>query len=340
MPDITTPRKRPTRNDVAERAQVSSAVVSYVMTGAKHVTPETAKRVRTAMEELGYRPNSTARALRTGRTHTLALIVADVSNPFFSEYALQLEIAATERGYALLIANSHESLETEVRLLDEIAQRGVDGVMLSSVRHASDRSSLDAIPVPVMWIDAFHPAEGAASVGVDIRHSARTVVRHLAEVHGCRSVGLVIGASSQQTTDPRVLGWAEAIEEIGLEPGPVVTTTWTREGGIEAARMLLDTPNRPDAVFAGSDLLGIGVLRGAADLGLRVPEDLRIISYDGTAESAFSVPRLTSFKQPVREMARAAIDTIIDFTPDKAHHTLFRGELLLRESCGCAPAAP
>ncbi|KQQ03331.1 MULTISPECIES: LacI family DNA-binding transcriptional regulator [unclassified Rathayibacter] len=336
MADTARSRRAPTRNDVAERAGVSTAVVSYVVTGAKNVTPEKERRVRDAIEALGYRPNSSARALRSGRTHVLALLMPDTSNPYFAEYALQIETAATERGYALLIANTHDDPAREVTLLNEMHSRGVDGVILASVFHESLQPAADPT-IPTVLIDSFHSVAGVPSLGLDAVESAHTVVRHLVEVHGCRSIDLVIGASSDPTgaRDLRQIGWEEALSAAGLPRGSVEITSWTREGGLLAAERLLSGPDRPDAVFAGSDLVGIGLLRGAADLGIRVPEELAIISYDGTSESAFSIPRLTTLQQPVAVMARRAIDTVISASSPSSGHTAFRGELVLRESCGC-----
>ncbi|MWV48643.1 substrate-binding domain-containing protein [Rathayibacter sp. VKM Ac-2803] len=328
--------RAPTRNDVAERAQVSTAVVSYVLTGAKNVTPEKQRRVREAIAELGYRPNSSARALRTGRTHVLALLMPDSSNPYFAEFAMQIESAAAERGYALIITNTHDDPEREVRLLNEMHSRGVDGVILASVFHESLQPAADPA-IPTVLIDSFSPVAGAPSIGLDAVASAHAVVRHLVEAHGCRSIDLVLGASSDPTgaTDPREIGWAEALSAAGLPLGSVEITSWTREGGLLAAERLLSGSRRPDAVFAGSDLLGIGLLRGASDLGIRVPEELAIISYDGTSESAFSIPRLTTLEQPVAAMARRAIDLVTSPSSPHSGHTAFHGELILRESCGC-----
>lgn len=358
MSDESTPRRAPTRNDVAELAQVSTAVVSYVITGAKRVAPETAERVRAAIAELGYRPNYNARALRTGRSQTLALLVPDIGNPYFAEFASHLETAAADRGLALVIANTHGDEATEIELREAMRSRGVDGLMVASVLRADQQPPHGDGGLPTVLIDAFQPADGVSSIGFDGATSVHTIVDHLSAVHGAQSIALAIGPGSEHDPDPRRIGWADALDAAGLAPGRLVTTEWSREGGIRAAQQLFgddaekprpgvegadrvgraDRLPRPDAVIAGSDLIAIGLLRGAHDLGLRVPDDLLIISYDGTAESAFSVPRLTTMRQPVRDMARAAVDTLLDSPPQEAHHTSFGGDLIIRESCGCGTA--
>lgn len=337
MPGVPHIEKAPTRNDVAELARVSTAVVSYVLTGAKNVTPEKQRRVREAIAALGYRPNASARALRTGRTDVLALLIPDNSNPYFAEFALHIESAAAEHGYALIIANTHDDPARELRLLDEIRSRGVDGLVVASVFRESWAHRITTPSTPTVLIDSFHEVELVPTVGVDTVASARSAVQHLVEVHGCRTVDLVLGPSNDPpgVIDPREIGWAEALAAAGLPNRTVEITNWTREGGMLAAERLLTGPDRPDAVFAGSDLIGIGLLRGAADMGLRVPEDVAVISYDGTSESAFSIPRLTTVKQPVSAMAHAAIDIVVGRAQPKTGHTAFHGELIVRESCGC-----
>lgn len=342
MPDESPARKQPTRNDVAERAKVSTAIVSHVVTGAKRVSPEYTRRVLAAIDELGYRPNKNARALRTGRTEVLALLIPDVSNPYYAEFALQIEIAASERGHVLITANTHDDPEVELRLLREMGSRNVDGIIIASVFHGNQPRPPEYGEIPTLLIDAFQPADGLPTIGLNATESAKTIVQHLAEVHRCVSIALAMGPSSgpADPADPRKIGWAEALTAAGLPMGQVSALGWTREDGRQAAKRLLTGPSRPDAIFAASDQIGIGLIRGVADLGLRVPEDVKVISYDGTLETAFTVPRLTTLQQPIQEMARSAIDTIIDYTPQRALHTVFQGELVLRESCGCGDPTP
>lgn len=331
-----TREKAVTRLDVAQRAGVSTAVVSYVMTGAKRVGPETEARVRRAIDELGYRPNGNARALKTGKTEMLGLVIPDVSNPYYSEFALQMEVAAAERGHALIVANSHADPRTEEKLVDSLRGRGVDGLLVASVFHAGSRAEMHPGEAPIVWVDAFDPEPGTASVGASAEAGSRQAVEHLIRVHGHRTIGIALGHSNREATDPRLLGWAAALDAAGLPLGPVAQTEWNREGGLEAANRLLGADNPPDAVFAASDLVALGLIRGAADLGVSIPGDLALVSYDGIEEGSYSLPRLTTFQQPVREMSRAAVDIIIGYEPQRAGHRAFDGTLTVRESCGCA----
>lgn len=331
-----TSRGTVTRADVARHAGVSTAVVSYVLTGARAVRPETEGRVRQAIEELGYRPNATARALRTGRTDTLGVVFADVSNPYFGEFALEIEAAARARGRSIMMANSHADPQNEVRLVRTLLDRQVDGLIVASVFNAAQRpATLDA-RTPAVWIDAFDSDPEVASIGSDYVEGARMVTSHLIEHHQHRSVALAVGASHRDSVDPRKVGWHAVLQDAGLPLDDVVKTEWSREGGLLAGRALLTGRVPPEAIFAGSDLMAIGVLRAAHEAGLRVPEDLAIVSFDGTMETQYSAPSLTTHRQRISDMARLAVATITAEEPPAPCHTTFTGDLIIRESCGCA----
>jgi LacI family transcriptional regulator len=307
-----------TRADVARYAGVSTAVVSYVVNnGPKAVAPDTAARVRRAVELLDYRPNVNAQALRKGTTEMLGLVLSDPTNPFFTEFAAAIGTEAFEYGHALMIATAGSSPDTETRLIDDLVRRQVDGLIVASVFGRPDlalsRTSRDAA---IVWIDARGPVPGYPSVGSDSQAAARLGVEHLVAVHGHRSVGLVVGASDGPDPDPREQGWQAALHAADLDDGPVARVAWSREGGYEGGRRLLRSRNPPTAVFASSDLQAIGLLRAAHERGLNVPGDLAVVGFDGTKESEYCWPPLTVVAQPI-----------------------FPAPLVVRQSCGCAPEA-
>lgn len=341
---IENPRQAPvrpvTRADVARYAGVSSAVVSYVINdGPKPVAERTAARVRAAIDLLGYRPNVSARALRGGSTHVLGLVVSDIGNPFFAEFALQIEAEAGARGYALMMANSHANAETEVRVVADLRSRQVDGLILASVDAFSARlHSLKTAGPKIVIIDCPGPVPGYCTIGSDAAGGSLAVVSHLIEVHQRSSVGLVIGEGTAGA-DPRESGWREATRAAGLPDGPVARTAFSREGGYTAAKRLLDTSNPPSAIFASSDLQAIGAMRAIREAGLRVPDDVAVVSFDATKESGFTCPPLTAARQPVRDMAVAAVSSLLTPGPSLPGHHMFDMDLIVRQSCGC-PAEP
>ena len=332
--------KAVTRDDVARYAGVSSAVVSYVVNdGPRPVAAATAARVREAIDLLGYRPNAAARALKVGSTGLLALVVPDSSNPFFAEFSLEIERAATKRGLALLVANSNSDIELESRLLADLAARQVDGLIVSGAAGPPPRGSGSGSPTPTVYIDCALPVPGRHTLGSDAFGGARQAVEHLLVVHDHRTVALVIGVGAGSTTDQREAGWQQALEDADRPPGPVVRVPFTRNGGYLAGLRLFRSRPLPDAVFASNDIQAVGLMRAAHELGIALPDEVAIVSFDGTQESEYSWPPITSARQPVKEMAEAALRTVLDPTRVPSHQE-FPMDLLIRRSCGCPDPAP
>jgi LacI family transcriptional regulator len=343
-----------TRNDVAEYAGVSTAVVSYVVNeGPRRVSPETRERVLEAIRVLGYRPNATARALRMGTTRTFGLITPDSGNPLFAELAKAIDKEAAARGYVVLQTSADGDPDTEHAKIAELLTRQVSGLLLVAPTKDPD---LDDVDVPVVAINRTLPT--ASSVRSQYREGARQGVEHLIG-HGHRTIGLVIGGtrrgggsrsgdtsrsggggesgggeSGGRRTPERALGWRDALEHAGLEAGPIVRTTFSRRGGYDAGRELLDATPRPTAIFASSDLQAVGVLRAIHEAGLNVPDDIAVLAFDGTAETEYSWPPLSVVRQPLEQLAHQAVTRLID-GPDAIEAVTCPTELILRRSCGC-----
>ncbi|MBS1907772.1 MAG: LacI family DNA-binding transcriptional regulator [Actinobacteria bacterium] len=322
-----------TRNDVARLAGVSTAVVSYVLNGSKRVSPQTAAKVHDAVAMLGYRPNQAARALRLGSPEMLGIVVPDATNAFFADLTHEVELAAEERGLALLTANADRSPERERRLVEKFVTRRVDGMLLSSTLAVPDARALVPGDVPFVLMNQFDDMPGVNTIGVNLFEGARLGVEHLAS-HGHRTVGLVSGITAGGDLDPREAGWRAAIEQQGLEPGPIVREPFTKPGGYAAGRWLIETNTLPRAMFVSSDQMAVGLLLALHESNIRVPDDVAIVSFDGTRDGEYSWPPLTSVSQPVRLMARAAVAVLVDGAPETSKQ-LFAPALVRRVSCGC-----
>jgi LacI family transcriptional regulator len=332
---VPSPQQSVTRDDVARLAGVSTAVVSYVVNeGPKKVAPDTAARVREAIRILGYRPNAAARALRLGASEMLGFVMPDASNPFFVQFAHAVEDAAGSRGHAVLLANSDEDAAKERANIRNLASRKVDGVVIASQLSPSEINDLMDTVVPIVFIDRDSAVEGYDTIGVDFRAAARGAVRHLIE-HGHRNIALVMGsASAGGGADGRELGWLDALAEAGLPEGAVIRAAFTLAGGYQAGKRLLAGVNPPTAIFASSDLQGIGVLRALHEANIAVPEEVALVAFDNVTETEYSWPPLTTVKQPVKEMAEAAVAKLLEPQTQKSH-TLFPTQLIIRRSCGC-----
>jgi LacI family transcriptional regulator len=310
-------------------------VVSYVVNGTKKVGAATEERVRDAVAKLGYRANPSARALRLGSTEMLGMVMPTAMNPYFAQLAHEVEVAAAKRGYMVLTFTSDSSVVAERDQLEQLAGRLVDGVFLCSTVSEPDLRSLDLAGIPIVLLNNSVTLPTRDSVGVDLLHGAHLAVEHLAE-HGYTDIGMVAGVGDVggDQQDARETGWLESLERLGLTPGAIVRGTFTPDGGYEAMRRLIRSRSVPRALFVGSDQMARGVLRAAHEAGLRVPEDVAVVSFDGSLDAAYSWPTLTSVAQPLSEMAEAAVDALVG-PPHERLHLVVDAHLVLGRSCGC-----
>ncbi len=330
-----------TRNQVARLAGTSSAVVSYVVNnGPRPVAAATRTRVLAAIDELGYRPNGLARALKVRRTLALGLVVPDSSNPFFAELARVIEDAAYQHGYTLLVGNAADDDQRETSYVRAFGERQMDGLLLiSSEGSRSVVEELDHLRAAVVVVDRFLPGVQAATIVADNQGGGRAATAHLIG-HGHVRIACLAGPSDLTPSADRHRGWARALAEAGLdpEPGLLLRGRFDRLAGYQATRRLLGQSRPPTALFASTDTQAIGALKAVADAGRRVPDDLAIASFDGIAESAYTIPGLTTVQQPIELMGRRAIDRLLDRLhapqgPPTAE--VLPVQLLLRGSCGC-----
>lgn len=335
------PTGRVTRADVAAAAGTSVAVVSYVVNnGPRPVAHDTRARVLAAIELTGYRPDAVARALAGGSTRTFGLLVPDVSNRFFAELAHHVEEHAFAVGHLILLADSADDPQRERELMHALIEHRVDGIMLASADADPDLTEALATGTPVVQLDRVAPDAQSSSVTADHEGGARSATAHLVG-HGYRRIALVCGPAHLPTAHARRSGWAAALADAGLEAGPVVEAPFSRVGGLDAGRTLLAGPDRPDAVFVSSDQQALGLLRAAHDLGIRVPDDLGLLTFDGTQDAVYAVPSLSSVVQPLDELAAHAV-RLLTTRPHRPARLTTGHRLALRASCGCAdrPTSP
>jgi LacI family transcriptional regulator len=317
-----------TRDDVARRAGVSVAVVSYVVNnGPRPVAAQTRRRVLKAIEELGYRPDSVARQLRTGRSNAIGVVLPDLSLPHFGEMTQVLSELAAERGQQLIIGSTGWDSSAERRQLEFLAGRRVDGILLMSVNPLGDFEWLVGLGASVVVID-----RPEATV-----KSAAAATGHLLE-HGRERIGFVGGPGDLVVNERRREGWATALATHGLDlvDELVLPAPASQAGGYETAQLLLRRPEPPTGVYIDFDTQAVGFLRATADLGVSVPGDIALVTGEGTSTAAYSVPSLTSVEVPRREIAREALDALAEERGPglrRVSNSDFR--LVTRESCGC-----
>ncbi|MFJ9590436.1 LacI family DNA-binding transcriptional regulator [Streptomyces acidicola] len=319
-----------TRNDVARAAGVSTAVVSYVLNnGPRHVAPATRQRVLDVIAELGYRRDVVARAMKTGSTDSVGLVLPEITPSYFAGMAQQITNAAGACGLSVTVATSNGDVKVERGHVAELAQRRVNGVILFSLEPSQDFSWAGELGVPLLVLDRPRAAEEGA-----------TAASHLAE-HGCRRIARVF-APQYAFVQQRDLGVARALRErgvVGDDAELVVHVEASEKGGYLAARQLLSLSPRPDGAIIDNPRQVTGFLRGATDLGFSVPEDIAVVGYDLDTHAEFTIPRMSSIDINVGEFAARAIEMIRNATPGD-------GLLIMREqgfsftpreSCGHRP---
>ncbi|MGH2910393.1 MAG: LacI family DNA-binding transcriptional regulator [Solirubrobacteraceae bacterium] len=335
-------RRRATRADVAEMAGTSTAVVSYVINdGPRRVAPATAERVRAAIRELDYRPNAVARSLRLQRTRALGLVVPDLANPFFAELASAIEMHASGYGKALLLGNSLDSEDRESDNLRTFIDYRVDGLIVVPVLSGGGSLALlRELDIPVVIVDRLVPGVTAPTVLPDNVAGAEEATDHLLG-HGYASIGCIAGPREIFTAEERLRGWRSAVERAGIaiDERLVVHSEFDRDAAYRAAIMLLSMPDAPRALFVSSDEQAFGVLRAAAKLGLRVPQDLAIVGFDGLRHSRSTVPRLATMRQPLESFGELAVNLVHQQPPPLSQITRLPVTLQTGGTCGCSDDA-
>lgn len=302
-----------TIRDVAKRAGVSISTVSYALTRERPITDEARDRVLEAVRTLGYRGNSVARSLKTGRTMILALVIPDILNPFFTLVARGAEDCARERGYSLVLCNTMVDPDREEEYLWLAQSRRVDGVIYMPGSGASHPvlNELAQQGFPIVVIDEQVPDVESASIFVDNFSGGQLVGRHLGEL-GHRTVGIIGGPPQLSTVPARLRGALAGLAEWGVTvPSDyIVYGDYEIESGRAAMRRLLQIDG-VTAVFAANDMMAIGALQEARDQTLAVPEDLSVVGFDGIPFAAMISPALTTVEQPALHMGGLAVDLLL-----------------------------
>nr|WP_196791587.1 LacI family DNA-binding transcriptional regulator [Motilibacter deserti] len=296
--------------DVAALAGVSPRTVSNVVNDAPYVAAATRARVEQAMRDLGFRPNSAARSLRRGRSGLVALVVPEIGTPYFSALAAALSEAAEERGWTLLVEQSHGDPQRERRLLDGVRDQLVDGVFFSpwGLRPQDLRERLD--PTPLVLLGEQGDTSAADHVVIDNEAAAQEATAHLLGT-GRRRVAAV-GATSpvgRETVRLRRAGWAAAHAAAGIDADPaleVPVESLHRAAGAAAVRRMADGGLRFDALFCFTDELALGAMHALLERGLRVPEDVALVGFDDIEDGRYATPSLTTVSPDLAAIAREA----------------------------------
>lgn len=294
---------------VARMARVSSATVSRTINHVPTVNPKLAARVWDAVHKLNYFPNTQARALVSGRSRMLGLIVTEITNPFFPELIQGFEEVAVEHGYEILIASTSQDPERMKRCVRRMMERKADGiaVMTFGIEHPL-LDQLASQSTPLVFVDVAPERAGISVLRIDYHQGIRQSVQHLAAL-GHRTIAFVTGPPRLHSSQSRLEAFKKAVQECGIpiEPRLIVEGDHTMEGGIAAAGRLIAAGNLPTSIICSNDMLAIGVLHRLSRECLRVPDDISLIGFDDIHMAEMMIPPLTSVRMSRSELARAAV---------------------------------
>lgn len=334
-----------TIRDVAREAGVSQATAARALAGYGYVSGRARARVRAAAERLGYRPHHVARALASGSTMTVGLVVGDIENPFFAAAARGLADALDEQGYTVLLANSDEDLEQERLAVETLLARHVDGLV---VVPASPGSAGHLAPVaeagrPLVLLD--RPVKGLRvdTVMVDNAAGAARAVRHLISHGHCR-IGMVSDSPEIGTSAERIAGYRRALREKGIatDAGLLSIGGPTPADGHAATHALLAAAEPPSALFTANNFMTLGAVRAVRELGLTIPTEVALVGFDDLDWTTIVDPPLTVVAQPVHELGRTVGERLLARLGGGGgvpRRIRLRTELVVRASCGETGAA-
>jgi LacI family transcriptional regulator len=296
--------------DVAREANVSMATVSRVVNGNPNVKPTTRKKVTEVIDRLGYRPNAVARGLASKKTTTVGVIIPDISNQIFAELARGIEDIATMYNYNIILSNSDQNMDKELRLLNTMLGKQVDGLVFMSGNITEQHiSEFEKSPVPIVLASAMEESGKIPSVNIDHEQAVYDAISTFIE-GGHKRIAMVIGPLHEPVNaEKKLLGYKRALSDAGIEYNEelVQEGDYTYDSGMEAFEKYLESDIKPTAVFVGSDEMALGVVHAAADKGFVIPNDFEVITSENTKLSLMVRPQLTTIVQPLYDIGAVAM---------------------------------
>jgi LacI family transcriptional regulator len=325
--------------EVAARAKVSTATISRTINQSSLVTPETAERVWRVIHELGFYPNTQARALVSGRSNIFGLIISDISNPFFPELVKSFEDSAIRRNYEVIVANTDYKSERMAVCVRRMIERKVDGVAIMTSE--MDRPLIDELArqqQPIVFLDLGKVKPYISNIAVDYGKGIREAVQHLVSREH-RRFAFISGPLSLKSSQTRRSAVLSHLRSCGISDRQLLVVEGNHkiDGGEAAMRQILASARNPTAILASNDLTAIGALRAIHNAGLRVPQDISLVGFDDIELAQFTQPALTTVRLSREEIGREAFSALYAATEDNStagQEIRISTSLIVRESTG------
>jgi len=301
--------------DVAREANVSMATVSRVVNGNPNVKPTTRKKVLDTIERLGYRPNAVARGLASKKTTTVGAIIPDISSIFFSELTRGIEDIATMYKYNIILSNSDQNKEKELRLIDTMLEKQVDGIVFMGGKITEDHiKQFKTANVPVVLAATQDETKTLPSINIDYRQAAYEATNYLLNSIE-EQPAFIKGNDYVQSNGLKFEGYMQALRDasIDVDESLIIEEETTYNGGISAVNKLLEQEKKPKGIFVATDEMAVGVIHSLQDGGLRVPEDVEVFGFNNTRVSLMVRPTLTTIVQPMYDIGAVAMRLLTKF---------------------------
>jgi LacI family transcriptional regulator len=303
-----------TIKDIAQLAGVSYTTVSRALNDKRGVNQETRRKILEVAQRLNYRPNAIARGLVKKQTHSIGLVIPDITNPFFPEVARGIEDGASEAGYSIFLCNTNWEHSKEAGYINLLVEKRVDGIVLAPIS-----PKVDFLPealstrVPVVYVDKVPKDGGGSFVTIDNVRGGFLATKHLID-RGYHEIGFIGAPDDSSTIDDRLRGYRMALKKHGI----AVNQRYVRFGdfkletGYNIIKKMIQDKDYPRALFAENDLLALGILQGAKEMGLSVPGDIAVVGFDDIPIASFPEVQLTTVCQPKYKMGRIAVEILLD----------------------------
>lgn len=304
-----------TIKDIARSLNISISTVSRALRGMPEIHPDTRKAVMRLAEELDYQPNQLAKNLAKSRTKTIGVIVPNLSYYYFSAMLNSIEESALQAGYSVLVCQTNESYLREITNIQNLMRSQVEGFIISLSRDTDNYEHVERLArknIPLVLFDRYAESIDASKVIVDNQAAAYKATEHLIE-NGCRRIGFLAGPPQLLLSNQRIAGYREALANHGLNVGDqyVVHCDYTQENTIMQALTLMSLPQPPDGVVMISDRVAYPAMYAMNQKGLRIPDDVAIVSFNNEPVSAFFSPALSSVSQPIQEMGTETVRLLL-----------------------------
>jgi LacI family transcriptional regulator len=328
-----------TIRDVARRAGVAPITVSRVINNSGYVSERTRRRVEKAIAELNYVPNALAQGLRFNKTNVIALVLSDVTNPFWTTVARGTEDASSEENYSVILCNTDEDVAKHDKYAQLLLRRQVDGFLLVPVSNSVDTIHfIQQQGVSLVILDRQLPGVSVDVVRADSEGGAYALTRYLTEL-GHRRIAILSGPENVSTSTQRVAGYKRALQDAHLKVDSELISfgNFYQDSGYERTMRLLALPQRPTAIFAGNNFIAIGVMKALNESGLQIPEDMSVVGFDDLPPGLVVRPFLTVATQPAYEMGYRAtkllLERIANSGEPSCQEIVLPTQLVIRQSC-------